>query len=567
MTSILTNVAATAALQTLRAIGAGMNRTQAEVSSGLRVGTASDNAAYWSISTTMRSDNKAISAVSDALGLGGAKVDTAYTGTEAVIEVLDEFKAKLVAAREPGVDKAKIQKELEQLNAQAEAIIESSSFNGVNWLTTDAATHLMQTGPLSTSVVSSFVRSGNGSVSVNMMDVNLKLTSMLNLGGGGILQKEIGGLGDIGGFRGTGINSTAHQGHESHVFTGPATFSATDYIEFDITVDAGTHSGGVTFTDLRIDKAVIDTALGTTDGKINTAANLRAVLQRVFLDNGVPATAYETMFTGSTSSSRFEIGSLETSGHPGSSIDLANITSSFAGNFALGLEGAPEYNHDNMYPQASISFTKPFTVSPTAEVYFDVQVGPGMLQSYTIDRASVDSALGTSDGAITSAADLATVIAHAASGSGLSVVALGSTITFGADQTLYPEAGNRAARVYLGNVHSTPRWTLDFDLAEVNLTLSDFTIDQYIEGVDYMLQRSISSAATLGALQKRIEIQSDFTEKLMDTIERGVGRLVDADMNEASTRLKALQTQEQLGIQALQIANASADSILQLFRT
>lgn len=566
MTSILTNVAATAALKTLRAIGTSMERTQAQVSSGLRVETASDNAAYWSISTTMRSDNKAISAVSDALGLGGAKVDTAYTGTEAVIEVLDEFKAKLVAAREPGIDKAKIQKELEQLNAQAEAIVASSSFNGVNWLSTEAATHLMETGALATSVVSSFVRSDDGSVSVNMMDVNLKLTSMLNVGGGGMLQKEVGGVSDIGGFRGTGINSTAHQGHESHIFTGPATFNATDYIEFDIVVDAGTHSAGVTFANLRIDKAAIDTALGTTDGKINTAANLRAVLQRVFLDNGVPATALETMFTGGTTSNRFEIGSLETSGHPGSSIDLANVTSTFAGNFALGLEDAPENNHDNMYPKASITFTKPFTVSPTAEIYFDLQVGPGMLQTYTIDRSVVDTALGTSDGAITSATDLATVIAHVSSGSGLSVIPSGSMITFSADQTLYPEAGNRAARVYLGNVHSTPPWTLEFDLAEVDLTTSAFTVDQYIEGVDYMLQRSISSAATLGALQKRIEIQSDFTEKLMGTIDLGVGRLVDADMNEASTRLKALQTQEQLGIQALQIANAGADSILQLFR-
>jgi flagellin len=45
-----------------------------------------------------------------------------------------------------------------------------------------------------------------------------------------------------------------------------------------------------------------------------------------------------------------------------------------------------------------------------------------------------------------------------------------------------------------------------------------------------------------------------------------VGRLVDADMNEVSTRLKALQTQQQLGLQSLSIANAKADSVLQLYR-
>ncbi|MFL5017444.1 MAG: flagellin, partial [Rhizobium sp.] len=70
MTSILTNVAAMAALQTLRGINDSLETTQNHVSSGYRVEKAADNAAYWSIATTMRSDNKALSAVSDALGLG-----------------------------------------------------------------------------------------------------------------------------------------------------------------------------------------------------------------------------------------------------------------------------------------------------------------------------------------------------------------------------------------------------------------------------------------------------------------------------------------------------------------
>ena len=82
-----------------------MESTQGRISSGLRVGNASDNSAYWSIATTMRSDNKALSTVQDALGLGAAKTDTAYTGLNAAIDVVSEIKAKLVAAREPGVDK------------------------------------------------------------------------------------------------------------------------------------------------------------------------------------------------------------------------------------------------------------------------------------------------------------------------------------------------------------------------------------------------------------------------------------------------------------------------------
>ncbi|MFN7126915.1 MAG: flagellin, partial [Allorhizobium sp.] len=470
MTSILTNLGAIAALQTLRSVAADLTVSQQQAASGLRVSVAADDAAYWSISTTMRSDNMAISAVSDALGLGAAKLDTAYAGTSAIVDVLGEFKAKLVAAKEQGVDRAKVQEELSQLNAQAESIVESASFSGENLLKTKSTLPLLEEGPMTTSVVSSFVRDASSNVQVKTMDIDLKHSSMLNEGGGGgILQKQIHSVGDIGGFRGTGVNSVAHQGHERHKFTGGVTFGAGDTITFDINVDGGTHTTGSDYT-LTIDKALVDAALGTTDGNVSNTAQLRAVLQRAFTDNGVPATAYEALFSGTGSTTHFEIGSLETSGHPGSSITISNVGSSFAGGFAMGLEDAPDQNHDNMYPEASISFTTGFTVSPLAEVYFDVQVGPGAVTTYTINRGVVDAALGTVDGYIGSAADLATVISQASIGSNLMAVASGDTITFSADQTVYPEAGNRAARVYVGNVQSNPPYAPDFDLAEVDIT-------------------------------------------------------------------------------------------------
>jgi flagellin len=74
------------------------------------------------------------------------------------------------------------------------------------------------------------------------------------------------------------------------------------------------------------------------------------------------------------------------------------------------------------------------------------------------------------------------------------------------------------------------------------------------------------AASTLGASKKRIDMQAEFTSKLSDAIERGVGALVDADMNAESARLSALQTQQQLGIQALSIANSNSQNILSLFR-
>jgi flagellin len=69
-----------------------------------------------------------------------------------------------------------------------------------------------------------------------------------------------------------------------------------------------------------------------------------------------------------------------------------------------------------------------------------------------------------------------------------------------------------------------------------------------------------------GALESRISLSSDFLENLSDAISQGIGRLVDADMNEESTRLKALETQQQLGIQTLQIANTNAEGVLRLFQ-
>ncbi|MFB9793470.1 flagellin, partial [Shinella granuli] len=167
MTSILTNAAAMSALQTLRSINNGMEDTQARVSSGLRVGGAADNAAYWSIATTMRSDNMALSAVQDALGLGAAKVDTAYAGMESSIEVVKEIKKKLVTATEDGVDKAKVQGEIAQLQDQLKGIADAASFSGENWLKADAGAAAIK------DVVGSFVRDDNGNVSVKKIGYTL----------------------------------------------------------------------------------------------------------------------------------------------------------------------------------------------------------------------------------------------------------------------------------------------------------------------------------------------------------------------------------------------------------
>jgi len=389
MTSILTNVAAMAALQTLRSIDSSMEDTQARVSSGLRVGEASDNAAYWSIATTMRSDNMALSAVQDALGLGAAKVDTAYAGMDSAIEVVKEIKAKLVAATEDGVDKDKIQEEISQLQDQLASISDAASFSGENWLQTD-----LSSGTVTKSVVGSFVRDDAGNVSVKKVDYDLSSATVL----------------------------------------------------FDTVGNAG----------------ILDTQVGIEDDSFTLNINTGGVV------SAATVKAY--------------------------SIDdvIADTGSVFTGNSATG--GAKSYVKvsDDVWVEAVDQSTV-----PTQEVAFN-------------------------DG----------------------------TTMWAVDTT------------------ATPGTVLTASVSD--LTIDNSTtggqLDKLISMVDDALSAMTSAAADLGSIGMRIDLQEDFVNALTDSIDSGIGRLVDADMNEESTRLKALQTQQQLAVQSLSIANSASESILTLFR-
>lgn len=72
--------------------------------------------------------------------------------------------------------------------------------------------------------------------------------------------------------------------------------------------------------------------------------------------------------------------------------------------------------------------------------------------------------------------------------------------------------------------------------------------------------------STLGAASRKIDGQLSFSSKLSDTIEAGIGNLVDADLAKESANLQALQVKQQLGLQALSIANQAPQSIQSLFR-
>ena len=308
MSSLNTNIAAMTALQTLNQTNKEMLVTQNRVSTGLRVKDASDNAAYWSIATTMRSDHMAVSTVQDALGLGSATAEVAVTAMNNAIETVSKIKAKLVAARAPGLDRGKIQSEISELQAELRSTAESAMFSGENWLYGDSG------GPTSKTIVASFSRDSTGAITIGTIEVDV----------------------------------------------GP-----TGTMLFDV---AGTPQG------------ILD--IERTTGGLGTVYSV-------------------------------------------ATLDISAVTD---------------------------------------------------------DPAELE------------------------------------------------------------------------DLVEI------------IEGVDAALQAMTDAATVLGAAKSRISLQKDFVSKLMQSIDVGIGQLIDADMNEESTRLQALQVRQQLGVQALGIANQSAQQILRLFQ-
>ena len=316
MSSINTNIAANSALQALTQTQKGMVETQSRIATGYRVATAQDNAAYWSIATTMRSDNGALSTVKDALGLGSATADVAYTGINNGIKLLDQIKQKLVAAREPGVDRTKIQSDVTALQAQLQSTADTASFSGQNWLKMDSTAGT----DITKAIVSSFSRDSSNAVTVGTITVNLYTAA-----------------------------------------TGDTT-------------------------------ALYDA---------NTTASAKAGL----LDKQQTA----------TSGSTYTIATLDISALTDSAADLADL-------------------------------------------------------------------------------------------------------------------------------------------------------DSYISAVDGTISKMTAAATNFGSVKSRIDLQKTFVSDLMTTVDTGVGQLVDADMNEESTKLQALQTKQSLGIQSLSIANQSSQSILRLFQ-
>jgi flagellin len=187
MASIMTNASALTALQSLASTTKQLEMTQSRISTGYRVATASDNSAYWSIATTMRSDSKANSVVQDALGLGAGKVDTAYTAINSAIDIVDQIKQKILLAKTASPEnRAKIQSEIATYQAQLIDNIGGANYAGSNLLQTDSAATVT-----SMTVISSYNRDAAGVVTTGTIDVAFATVRLIDTTANtGILDKN-----------------------------------------------------------------------------------------------------------------------------------------------------------------------------------------------------------------------------------------------------------------------------------------------------------------------------------------------------------------------------------------
>jgi flagellin len=181
MSSLLTNTSAMTALQSLSMTQKSLNATEKQISTGMAISTASDNASYWSIATKMNSNVGALGAVSSALSESGAMLSTMSAAMTATISVMDVIKDDLISAQQPGADLSKIQTDISAQQNLLVSIGQSSNFNGQNFLNTTGAT---------IKLVSSY-DSSNG---VSTIEIDTAETALFSLPAGGTLGSATTGI-------------------------------------------------------------------------------------------------------------------------------------------------------------------------------------------------------------------------------------------------------------------------------------------------------------------------------------------------------------------------------------
>ena len=510
MSSILTNTSAMVALQTMKNINTNLNRTQQEISTGKSVATAKDNAAVWAISKVMESDVKGFKGISDSLSLGSSTIAVAREASETVTDLLTEIKGKIVAAQEENVDRAKMQTDIAALRDQIASVVGAAQFNGLNLIK----------GTDDVNVLSSLDRAANGNVTASNITVNRQ------------------DLSTAAGTYGTGTSLAANA-----VVADSATAIASAGNTAQVTFAATWASGDTaTLTVAGVDVSYTATGSSVTDIATAFAGSINALGLE-----GVSASNSSGVLT-ITSTRAFE------------GLSVAQ-TSTTAG------DGTSDITQVNGAAPSGTNTASASTISQRAEkINFSssAAVNEGDGYKVTIGSASYNYIAGKGE----TREDVARGLKVAIDSAGVTGVTTSVTQdTNGAWQLNVDNDGTGSTSLAFssaGNAGGEASGGL-FGLDAIDVT-TNAGADAALTNIETMITRSIDAAAAFGSAQNRIDIQNDFVGKLTDAMKAGIGTLVDADMEEASARLQALQVQQQLATQALSIANQAPQNILSLFR-
>ncbi|MGF1560768.1 MAG: flagellin [Geminicoccaceae bacterium] len=428
MSSIVTNDSAMVALQNLQSINKNLGTVSNQIATGMKVNNAFDNAAVWSIATSMNSDVSGFESISESLNLGKAGVKVARDAAESVTDLLTEMKQRIVASQEENVDRGKIQADIEQLYNQVNQVVDSAQFNGLNFLKDGGAA----------TVLSSLDRGASGTVTASQIYADRQN-----------LQTNAATLG-----------ATA-------VTTG------TDEV---VAVGAGTTTMGGTVT---------------ADTNLNDA-------ESVTIDFD------DASFTGEGHGFTLTFGGVSTTYVARQGDTMFNV-----------LEGLSSQLQTEMRAAGST---------------YD-----GVAVTFSSDR---DDTAGTSTLTIANNS--------------------GADIAVGADDT------DASTYITAETTGGTAGGGLA-DLGSIDVT-TEAGATQALTDIEGFIQTSIDAASGLGSVERRLEIQGEFVNKLTDSMKAGIGALVDANMEKVSAEYAALQVQQQLGAQALGIANGRPQILLSLFR-
>lgn len=173
MSSINFNSSAEVALATLRDINTRLDTLNDQISTGKKVNNARDNAAIYSIATTISADVSSFEKVSESLSLANSAIGVARNASETIVSLLEDAQALVVDAQgKSGDDLATIQTDLDNIKTTISDIVSSASFKGINLVDAD--------GDATTSFLSSLNRSDSG-VTSSKIDVNSKDLSLTSV--------------------------------------------------------------------------------------------------------------------------------------------------------------------------------------------------------------------------------------------------------------------------------------------------------------------------------------------------------------------------------------------------